>query len=37
VLSGGALIIAHERMTERVSSTHNPGYDREHERDRCEP
>jgi hypothetical protein len=37
VLSGGALIIAHEKMTERVISTHDPSDDREHERDRCEP
>jgi hypothetical protein len=37
VLRGGALIIAHEKMTESVSSTYDPSDDREHERYRCEP
>jgi hypothetical protein len=37
VLRGGALIVAHEKMTESVSSTHDPSDDREHERYRCEP
>jgi hypothetical protein len=37
VLRGGALIAAHEKMTESVSSTHDPSDDREYERDRCEP
>jgi hypothetical protein len=37
VLSGGVLIVAHEKMTEKVRSTHDPSDDREHERNRHEP
>jgi hypothetical protein len=37
VLSGAALIVAREKMAEGVSSTYDPGDDREHKRDRREP
>jgi hypothetical protein len=37
VLRGGALIVAHEKMTKSVSSTHDPSDDREYERHRCAP